>query len=218
MVSSRRATASCTRKTWVWRCLTRPTLRLEAIAFDAVASTRTRGFTTFDMSAAMATAPRALDAHSWSMRKTQLRMSLSPPQFELLPTKQRYARQASRTKTKSTLGSSRIRPVAKKTSTIGCSTCLLYTTKHLGLPFLNRTRRLRACKFLVFWLLHPSRKFLHRELQLTPVVTEIAGPHRPRSVASSTLCPSSSSEVRTPGVLTALLSLLSPICDTRIST
>ena len=37
-------------------------LRLEAIAFDAVASTRTRGFTTFAMSAAMATAPRALDA------------------------------------------------------------------------------------------------------------------------------------------------------------
>ena len=62
MVSSRRATASSTYKTWVWRCLTRPTPRLEAIAFDAVASTRTRGFTTFDMSAAMATAPRALDA------------------------------------------------------------------------------------------------------------------------------------------------------------
>ena len=54
MVSSRRATASCTHKTWVWRCLTHPTPRLEAIAFDAVASTRTRGFTTFAMSAATA--------------------------------------------------------------------------------------------------------------------------------------------------------------------
>ena len=32
MVSLRRATASCTHKTWVWRCLTRPTQRLEAIA------------------------------------------------------------------------------------------------------------------------------------------------------------------------------------------
>ena len=31
-------------------------------------------------------------------------------------------------------------------------------------------------------LLHPSRKFLHRELQLAPVLTEIAGPYRPRSV------------------------------------
>ena len=31
-----------------------PTPRLEAIAFDAVASTRTRGFTTFDTSAANA--------------------------------------------------------------------------------------------------------------------------------------------------------------------
>ena len=38
---------TCTHKTWVWRCLTRSTPRLEAIAFDAVASTRTRGFTTF---------------------------------------------------------------------------------------------------------------------------------------------------------------------------
>ena len=63
LVSSRRATASCTHKTWVWRCLTRSTPRLEAIAFDAVASsTCTRGFTTFAMSAAMATAPRAPDA------------------------------------------------------------------------------------------------------------------------------------------------------------
>ena len=58
MINSRRATASCTLKTWVWRCLTP---RLEAVAY-AVASTRTRGFTTFAMSAAMATAPRALDA------------------------------------------------------------------------------------------------------------------------------------------------------------
>ena len=28
-------------------------------------------------------------------------------------------------------------------------------------------------------LLHPSRKFLYRELQVTPALTEIAGPHRP---------------------------------------
>ena len=62
MVKSRRSTASCTHKTWVWRCLARPTPRLEAIAFDAVASTRTRGLTTFAMSAAVATAPRALEA------------------------------------------------------------------------------------------------------------------------------------------------------------
>ena len=37
-------------------------------------------------------------------------------------------------------------------------------------------------------LLHPSRKFLHCELQFAPVLTEIAGPHRPRSVGSSILC------------------------------
>ena len=62
MVGSRRATASCTHKTWVWRCLTRHTPRLEAFAFDAVASTRTRGLTTFATSAAMATSPRAPEA------------------------------------------------------------------------------------------------------------------------------------------------------------
>ena len=32
---------------------------------------------------------------------------------------------------------------------------------------------------LVVRLLHPSRKFLHCELQLTPVLTEMAGPRRP---------------------------------------
>ena len=42
--------------------LTRSTPRLLAIAFDAVASTRTRGFTTFAMFAAVAISPRALDA------------------------------------------------------------------------------------------------------------------------------------------------------------
>ena len=109
------------------------------------------------------------------------------------------------------------RPVAKKTSTIGCSTCLLYTTKHLGLPFLNRNRRLRACKFLVSGCCIRLASSSTANCSSHLSVTEIAGPHRPRSVASSTLCPSSS-EVRTPGELTALLSILSPICDTRIST
>ena len=103
MVSSRRATASRTHKTWVWRCLTRSTQRLEAIAFDAVASTRTRGFTTFDMSP-------ELSMQSWSTRRTPLHLSLSPPHFEWLPTLQGDAHQASRTKTKSTVGSSHTMP------------------------------------------------------------------------------------------------------------
>ena len=62
MISSRRTIASCPHKTWVWRCLTLATPRREAIAFDAVASTRTRGLTTLATSAASATAPRALEA------------------------------------------------------------------------------------------------------------------------------------------------------------
>ena len=47
---------------------------------------------------------------SWSTRKTPLRLSLSPPHLEFLPTKQGDARQASRSKTKSTVGSSHILP------------------------------------------------------------------------------------------------------------
>ena len=42
--------------------------------------------------------------------------------------------------------------LSEKTSTIGCSACLLYTTKHLGLPGLH---------VLGIRLLHPSHKFLH---------------------------------------------------------
>ena len=172
-------------KTWVWRCLTRATPRLEAIAFDAVASTL------HVVSPPLTSQEpwplrRELSMHSWSTRKTQLRLSLSPPHSELLPTRQGYAHQASRTKAKSTVGSSHTLPSRCLTS--GCSACLLCTTKHPGLPFRNRTRRFRACMFLVLRLLHLSRKFLHCELQLTSVLTEIAGPHRPRSVASSTLC------------------------------
>ena len=48
--------------------------------------------------------------HSWSTRTTPLRLSLSPPHSELLPTRQGNSRQASRTKTKSTVGSSHILP------------------------------------------------------------------------------------------------------------
>ena len=147
MVNSRRATASCTHKTWAWRCLTRPIPRFEAIAFDAVASTHVH--VVLPPSPCLLPLPLRpeLSMHSWSTRKTPLHLSLSPPRSGLLPTKQGDARQASRTKTKSTVGS---QSLSEKTSTIGCSACLLYTTKHLGLPFRNRTRRLRACMFLVF--------------------------------------------------------------------
>ena len=140
MVSSRRATASCTPR------LGYGDVSL-AIAFDAVAST---------LHVVSPPLPsqepwplrRELSMHSWSTRKTQLRLSLSPPHSELLPTRQGYAHQASRTKAKSTVGSSHTLPSRCLTS--GCSACLLCTTKHPGLPFRNRTRRFRACMFLVF--------------------------------------------------------------------
>ena len=62
MVNFWRATAFCTHKPWVWKFLTLSAPRREAVAFDAVASTRTRGLTTLAMSATMAPAPRALEA------------------------------------------------------------------------------------------------------------------------------------------------------------
>ena len=51
-----------------------------------------------------------LSMHFWSARKIQLHLSLSPPHFELLPTLQGDAHQASRTMTKSTVGSSHTLP------------------------------------------------------------------------------------------------------------
>ena len=113
-------------------------------------SCRTRGFTTFDMSRSHGDCAQSSRVHSWSTRKTQLRLSLPPPHSELLPTRQREDRQASRTKTKSTVGSSRI-PTSRclrSRPTIGCATSsCCWTIKHLGLPFRNRTRCLRACMF-----------------------------------------------------------------------
>ena len=96
MVNSRRATASCTHKTWVWRCLTRPTPRLEAIAFDAVASTRTRGFTTFAMSAAGGHRAQSSRCSLGQCAKLRFTPSLSPPHFESLPTLQGGAHHAVR--------------------------------------------------------------------------------------------------------------------------
>ena len=112
-----------------------------------------------------------LSMHSWSTRKTQLRLSLSPPHSELLPTRQGYAHQASRTKTDDWLFSLSV------VHDQACRTSLQ-----------ESHQTFEGLHVLGVWLLHPSRKFLRCELQLTSVLTEIAGPHRPRSVASSTLC------------------------------
>ena len=75
-----------------------------------------------------------LSKHSWSTRQTPLHTNLSPPHFELWPTRQRDASQASRTWIKLTDLSLRTLP----------SRC------HIELPFENRTKRLSACMFLVF--------------------------------------------------------------------
>ena len=93
-----------------------------------------------------------LSMHSWSTCKTPLHLSLSPPHFELLPTKQEDARQASRTKTKSTVGSSNILP----------SRCLRRCPR-LAVQLVDHRRPnisdfpskiapdvLRACMFLMF--------------------------------------------------------------------
>ena len=82
----------------------------------------------------------------------------------------------------------RAQSLSEKTSTIGCSPCLLYTTKVSRTSLQQSHQTFDGLHVLGVRLLHPSRQFLHGELQLTPVLTEMAGPHRPRSVASSTLC------------------------------
>ena len=51
-----------------------------------------------------------LSMQFWSTRRTQLHLSFLPPHFELLPTRQGDTHQASRTKTKSTVGSSHTLP------------------------------------------------------------------------------------------------------------
>ena len=122
------------------------TRRLEAIAFDAVASTRTRGVTTFAMSAAMATAPRALDALLVNAKNSASPELVATTFLSCRRCKEMPAKHHTRRRSRP----SGLRTLSEKTSTIGCSACLLYTTKHLGLPFRNRTRRLRAGTFLVF--------------------------------------------------------------------
>ena len=152
MVSSRRATASCTHKTWVWRCLTRPTPRLEVIAIDAGASTRTRGFTTFCHVGSHGHCAQSSRCTLGQCVKTQLRLSLSLPHYELLPTRQGDAHRASRTKTKTTVGTSHTLPsrCLRRRPRLVVQLVCCTRPRHLGLPFRNRTRRLRACMFLIF--------------------------------------------------------------------
>ena len=183
MVSSRRATTSCTHKTWVWRCLTRSIPRQSP-------STLWRPHVHVFLPHLPCQQPwplrPELSMHSWSARKN----SASPEHVATtfpsccrrgkeMPAKH-HIRRRSRP--------SGLHTLSEKTSTIGCSACLLHTTKHLGLPFRNRTRRFEGWHVLGVRLLHPFRKFLHYKLQLTRVSTEIAGPHRPRSAATSVLC------------------------------
>ena len=127
-----------------------------------------------------------LSMHSWSMRKTPLHLSWSPQHFEL-PT-QRDAHQASRTKTKSTVGSWHTlssRCLGRRPRlTVQLVSCTRPSIS--GFPS-GIAPDVWGLHVLSVRLLHPSRKFLHCELHLTPVLTEIAGQHRPRSVESSIL-------------------------------
>ena len=145
MVSSRRATASCTHKTWKWRCLTRPTPRFEAIAFDAVASTRKRGFATFVMSAVIASVQDSRCTLGQCVKLRSIRFSVVADETKRCPPSITYQDEVDRR-----VFAYPVQSLPEQTSTIGCSTYLLYTIKDLGLPFRNCTRRLTACMFLVF--------------------------------------------------------------------
>ena len=67
--------------------------------------------------------------HSWSMRRTPLLLSLSPPHFERrCPPSIKYEDAVDHQ-----VFAHSAQSLSEKTSTIGCSACLLYTTKHLGI-------------------------------------------------------------------------------------
>ena len=116
-----------------------------------------------------------LSMHSRSTRRTTLRLSLLLPRSRLLPTRQADAHQASRKKTKSTVGSSHILP----------SRCLRRRPR-LAVHILCCTRPsipgfpsgiapdVGGLHVLGVRLLYPSRQFFKRELKLTLILTEPA--------------------------------------------
>ena len=188
IVSSRRVTASCTHKTWAWTCLTRPPLR--ALRQSPLTLWRPHVHVVLPLLPCQQPMPLRTERsmHSLSTRRTPLHLSLAPPHFELLPTLQGDAQQASRTKTKSTVGSSHTLPSRRLRRRPRLAVQLVCCTRPSISGFPSGIAPDVRGLVLDVRLLHPSRKFLHCELQLTPVLTEIAGPHRPRPVASSILC------------------------------
>ena len=114
-------------------------------------STLWRPLATFVMSAAVATVPRALDA--------LLVNAQNPASPELVATTFGVVADETRRRPPSIMYEDEFdrrvfvhpaQSLSEKTSTTSCSGCLLWTTRHLGLPFRNHTRRLRACMFWVF--------------------------------------------------------------------
>ena len=126
--------------------------------------------------------------HSWSTRRTHLRLSLLQPRSALLPTRQKrcptsitYEDEVDRR-----VFAHLAQSLSEKTSTTGCSACRLYTTKHLGLLLKNRTRRLRACMFLVFGCcIRLASSFTSNCSLHLSSLKQLA--HLPRLVASSIL-------------------------------
>ena len=150
--------------------------------------------------------------------QNKLRPIVSLPHSDQLPMRQRDAHQAARTKTKSTVMSSHTLPGRCLEDVHEWLFSLSVVHDQASRTcFMNRTRRFGlACTRCSA----ASRKFLHCELQLTFVFTEIDGAHRPRPVANSTSASSSvpySSVVHTRRILTALLLLLNPMSDFMIS-
>ena len=127
--------------------------------------------------------------HSWSTRRNLLHLSLLLSRSGLLPTRQGDAHQASCTKTKSTVGSSHTLPSRglRRRPRLAVQLVCCTRPQHLGLLFRNRTRRLRVCMFLVFGCSIRLATSFTANCSSTPVLTEIADPHRQRSVASSIL-------------------------------
>ena len=205
MVNSQRATASCTHKTWVWRCLTRPTPRLEAIAAN--------GHCAQVQSSRCTLGQRVEIRFAWACCYHVLGCCRRGKE---MPT-EHHARRRIRPGLRTSC------PVAVWEDVHDWLFSLSVVHDQASRASLQESHQtfeglhvlgVRCCIRLASSFTANCRSHLSCLRELARIVHDR---QQARSSASSSLPSSSSSVVREPRVLTALLSLLSPICDTRIS-
>ena len=169
-VSSRRATASCTHR-----------------ALRRLPSTLSRPLAHVVSPPSPHLLPDPPLPEPQPTHKTQLHLNLLPPRFELLMMRQEDVHPTSRAKTKLTVVSSCTPPnrcLKKRHRKVRLSVADDQASRT---SFQASDQTFECLHVLGVWLLHSSRKFFHRELQLTPVLTEVTCTHRPRSATRTIL-------------------------------